>query len=288
MYLYVGGCIIQSFFGTLHLTYLAIFWNEDSVTYNAYYMYITGSLAILLLLTVSLSVSFLSIDRIFIALFPTKYTISMRNAVAMAALATIILADSVFIIFDFAVDFPVSAETHCRAQTCLKVISQAWLYTNARYCVAAINVIAGIILGVILKQHIPGNSQALRANRVIFITIVLAFVFDFLPHLAINIVSYICKMMSNGKEDSHKREIRDIEIFYSVSLIRFLQHGLAWIACFAQLLQKSIPCETLLQKPDQGYRKNASKIPRSGNQESGSHIFLLTDCLNKANFSSSF
>ena len=184
MKMYIVCCIFQTICGCIYLSYLLIFWTPDIPSYNAYIFFITATFAVLMLLTNSLCVTFLSLERIVSILFPLKITSISKSRSTIGIGVFIGVFVVLVLVFDFVPDYPTEPITHCRAQTCLRVKSAAIVYTNVRYCIAAINVLTGILLGILIRKHFHGGVINVKANKVVFTIMISAFICDFLPHFS--------------------------------------------------------------------------------------------------------
>ena len=78
VFLYFCCNILQTFCGILHFSYMSFLWRPNTVTYNAYILYFTGTLTSLGFMTNSVCITFLSIDRIFLVIMPLKYCYNQR------------------------------------------------------------------------------------------------------------------------------------------------------------------------------------------------------------------
>uniref|UniRef100_A0AC35ETV2 Uncharacterized protein n=1 Tax=Panagrolaimus sp. PS1159 TaxID=55785 RepID=A0AC35ETV2_9BILA len=90
--------------------------------------------------------------------------------------------------YDMIPNFPNIPTTSCRGFGCVAK-NQVVLYLNTKFCLAGINVISGIFLGIKIRYFVNGKFSILKTNRLLFVTLFCAILFDFIPHLTDYIVT---------------------------------------------------------------------------------------------------
>ena len=186
MQLYMVCCACLGFFSASHLIYLTLFWknNGADLAYNAYYTWFSGVMQSIFLLSMPLCIFFLCINRVLTVLFPIRFTDRHRNRATLGMGIILIGLNAIVVYLDYIPDFPQVPITRCRAFGCMTPTTQALVYLNSRYTIAAANVVMAIVLVILVRKHLKGNSSTSQTNKTVLITTLFALLFDFIPHFS--------------------------------------------------------------------------------------------------------
>ena len=171
MHCYVFVEFIFSIACFIFCGYLSILWRPDKNIYDAYWIFATGSVVSVLLITQPLISCALGLDRCICLILPFKNT-KLWNKVA---LLFIVLAITIFwaleipfhvLVAWYSIHTPV---TNCRSFSCLATTGSGQVYTTLRYITAISSVFIGITLIKLFNNKVTKQFSIKVAFQRIFI-----------------------------------------------------------------------------------------------------------------------
>lgn len=161
-----------------------------------------GLAAGVVLCTRQIGVFYLGVERIMIIVWPLDTQVNQfRMNVSLCILCIVSQLLVIFIGCGIAIlDTPNKISTNCRALSCLMNASRVSIYLYFRIISSAINSSISVPLYVILRrtEHLRNdvtsrgpNSGTRLSTKIAITTFFSTFIFDFLPHLTVQILYYV-------------------------------------------------------------------------------------------------
>uniref|UniRef100_A0A7E4ZTR9 G_PROTEIN_RECEP_F1_2 domain-containing protein n=1 Tax=Panagrellus redivivus TaxID=6233 RepID=A0A7E4ZTR9_PANRE len=161
---------------------------DAGVTFHAYFLYFFAIPVTIFMTLVPVALSFLSLDRCLSIAFPR----SPRMHVFLGYCNIVVIIFSVFfiVITDIITAFPKTTITPCNGFGCMATIFGKSAYTVYRMGFGVFNVIISIILAIMIQRKLKLSEAATRINIIVFKTLAIVFLVDFVPHLVFLVFAF--------------------------------------------------------------------------------------------------
>ncbi|KAI1720410.1 hypothetical protein DdX_05800 [Ditylenchus destructor] len=136
--------------------------SDTKILLNGPALFWTGFLPMQLIPIVSLSIFFLTVDRIIVIQYPLFFRSHRRKRMFNIVMMTTIISSLCLISWDSLTELPIPETTYCMTTSCLfkKTGQRAYIYSKAVF--GLLNFIAGIVFIVVYRRHhiITRNCQS--------------------------------------------------------------------------------------------------------------------------------